>query len=124
MAGVARPPRVVILRGDESEVQWRKWRGPRTLCYRGGDCEVAYERSSFGGIIPSGGRWCCSGTAAVDPAWRRSSRCGAVCILRFPIDAGGHLEVLGDYIGVEFWGVPRVPVLLRLLCRVFFLSTG
>ena len=28
VAGVARPPRVVFLRGDRSEVQRRKWRGP------------------------------------------------------------------------------------------------
>ena len=88
MTGVARPLRVVILRGDESEVQRRKWRGPRVLCYRGGDCEVAYERSGFGGITPSGEGWCCSGTAAEGLAWRWSSRCSAVYILRFPIDAG------------------------------------
>ena len=47
VAGVARPPRVV---------------------FRGGDCVAAYERSGFGGFTPSGGRWCCSGTAAVGPA--------------------------------------------------------
>ena len=33
VAGVARPPRVVIIRGDESEVQRLKWRGPRALCF-------------------------------------------------------------------------------------------
>jgi hypothetical protein len=33
VAGVVRPPRVVIIRGDESEVQRRKWRGPRALCF-------------------------------------------------------------------------------------------
>ena len=33
MAGVARPPRVVILRGIESEVQRRMRRGPRVLCF-------------------------------------------------------------------------------------------
>ena len=55
VAGVARPPRVVFLRGDESEVQRRKWRGPRALCYRGGDCEAAFKRPGFGGITPSGG---------------------------------------------------------------------
>ena len=33
VVGVARPPRVVILRGDESEVQRLKWRGPRALCF-------------------------------------------------------------------------------------------
>ena len=68
VVGVARPPRMVILRGGESEVQRRKWRGPRALCYRGDDCEAAYKRSGFGGFTPSGRRWCCSGTAAVGPA--------------------------------------------------------
>ena len=33
MAGVARPPRVVILRGVESEVRRRMRRGPRMLCF-------------------------------------------------------------------------------------------
>ena len=33
VAGVVRPPRVVIIRGDESEVQRRKWRAPRALCF-------------------------------------------------------------------------------------------
>ena len=33
VTGVARPPCVVILRGDESEVQWRMRRGPRVLCF-------------------------------------------------------------------------------------------
>ena len=33
VAGVARLPRVVILRGDESEVQRRMRRGPRVLCF-------------------------------------------------------------------------------------------
>jgi hypothetical protein len=42
VAGMARPPCVVILRGDESEVQRRKWRGPRALCYCGGDCKAAF----------------------------------------------------------------------------------
>ena len=42
VAGVARLPRVVFLRGDESEVQRWKWRGPRALCYHGGDCEAAF----------------------------------------------------------------------------------
>ena len=101
---MARSPHVVFLRGDESEVQRRMWRGPCALCFRGGDCKAAYERSGFGGITPSGGGWCCSGTAEEGLAWRWSSRCSAVCILRFPIDAGGHLEVLGDYIVVEVLG--------------------
>ena len=92
VAGVTKPPRVVILRDDETEVQRRKWRDPRALCYRGGDCETAYERSGFGGITPSGGWWCCKGMAAVDPAWRRSSRCGAVRLFRFLVDAGSRLE--------------------------------
>nr|TKW28820.1 hypothetical protein SEVIR_3G353300v2 [Setaria viridis] len=30
-------------------------RGPRTLCYRGGECEVARERSGFGTITLSSG---------------------------------------------------------------------
>ena len=33
VAGVARPPRVVILLGDETEVQRRMRRGPRALCF-------------------------------------------------------------------------------------------
>ena len=33
VTGVARPPRVVILRGIESEVQRRMRRGPRALCF-------------------------------------------------------------------------------------------
>ena len=59
------------------------WRGPRALCSRGGDCEAACERSGFGGLILSGGVWCCSGTTAEDPAWRWPSQCGAVCFCRF-----------------------------------------
>ena len=55
VAGVARPPRMVFLRGDESEIQRLKWRGPCALCYRGGDCEAAFKRPGFGGITPSGG---------------------------------------------------------------------
>jgi len=101
VAGVARPPRVVFLRGDESEVQRRKWRGPRALCYRGGDCEAAFKRSGFCGITPSGGEWCCSSMAAVDPAWQWSSRCGAVRIFQFPVDAGSRLEVLDNYMSVD-----------------------
>jgi len=100
VAGVARPPRVVFLRGDRSEVQRRKWRGPRALCFRGGDCVAAFERSGFGGFTPSGGEWCCSGTVVVDLGWRWSSRCGVVCIFRFPVDAG-HVWILGDYMSVD-----------------------
>ena len=33
VGGVARPPRVVILRGGESKVQRRMRRGPRALCF-------------------------------------------------------------------------------------------
>ena len=33
VAGMARPPRMVILRGDESEVQRRMQRGSHTLCF-------------------------------------------------------------------------------------------
>ena len=66
VAGMARPPRVVILQGNESVVQWRSWRGPRMLCYCGGDCEAAFERPSFDGITPSGGEWCCSVMAVLD----------------------------------------------------------
>ena len=56
VAGVRSPPRVVILSGDESEVQRRMLRGPRALCYCGGDYEATYERSDFDGFtLPSGG---------------------------------------------------------------------
>jgi hypothetical protein len=70
VTSMVRPLRMVIPRGDESEVQRRMWRGSRALCYRGGDCEVAYERSGFDDITPSGGGWCCIGTMAEGSAWR------------------------------------------------------
>jgi hypothetical protein len=96
VAGVTRPPRVVILQGDESEVQQRKWRGPRALCYRGGDCEAAYKRSGFGGISLSGGGLCCSSTAIKGPAWRCLP--GAVCLYlsvpcRCRITSGGSRQL-------------------------------
>ena len=52
----------------------------------GGDCDTTYVRSGFGGsTLPDDVR-CCNGTTAVCPAWRWSSRCGAVRSSRFPID--------------------------------------
>ena len=67
MEEVARPPRDVF--------SWWRLRG-------------SLERFGFGGFTPSGGGWCCSGTVAVDPAWRWSSRFGAVYIFQFSVDAG------------------------------------
>ena len=65
VAGVARPPRVVFLRGDWSEVQRRKWRGPRALCFHGGDCVAALRgpvsvvslRQVVGGVAATRWRW-------------------------------------------------------------------
>jgi hypothetical protein len=56
-----------LLRGDEGGVQRRVWRGPRVLCYHGGDCEAACERFGFGTFILSNSVWCCSGTTASGP---------------------------------------------------------
>ena len=39
--------------------------------------------------------------AAVDLAWQWSSRCGAVRIFQFPVDAGSRLEVLDNYMSVD-----------------------
>lgn len=59
---------------------------PHMLCYRGGNCEPAYEKSCYhGGMTMEG------------PAWWWTSWCGAVCTM----DAGPHLEVLGDYMSVD-----------------------
>ena len=55
-----------LLHGDENEeeVQWRVWRDPRALRFRGGDCEAAGVRSGFGVSTLSDGVWRCSGTTA------------------------------------------------------------
>ena len=37
------------------------------LCYRGGDCEVAYVMPGFDGLTLLDGVWCCSGITAEDP---------------------------------------------------------
>ena len=55
VAGVARPSHMVILRGDESEVQRQMWRGPRASCYRVGGCKAIYESFGFSDFNPSGG---------------------------------------------------------------------
>jgi hypothetical protein len=57
VADVARPPRVVssTRRRERGGVQRRMWRGPRSLCYRGGDCEAACMRFEFSGFTLSDG---------------------------------------------------------------------
>ena len=70
-AEVARLPRAVSSTWQrERGVQRRVWRGPRTLCFRGGDCEAAGVRSGFGDSTLSDGVWHCSGATATGPAWR------------------------------------------------------
>jgi len=71
-AEVARPPRAVssTWRRERGGVQWRVWRGPRALCFRGGDREAASVRSGFGSSTLSDGVWRCSGATATGPAWR------------------------------------------------------
>ena len=55
MADVARPLRAVFFEAT-SEVQRLEWReAPASLCFHGGDCEAASERSGSGGFHPV--RW-------------------------------------------------------------------
>ena len=69
---VARPPHAVssTWRRERGGIQRRVWRGPRALCFRGGDCEVAGVRSGFGDSTLSDGVWRCSGATATGSAWR------------------------------------------------------
>nr|TKW35227.1 hypothetical protein SEVIR_2G358633v2 [Setaria viridis] len=80
-------------------------RGPRALCYRGGDCKATCERSGFSGFTLSGGVWCC-GTIAEGPASRWPSRCGAISFYRFPIKASSCLEVSANYEHGCWWVLP------------------
>ena len=65
VAGVARPPRMVIIRGDESEVQRRKWRAPRALCFMvatawqptRGPVSVVSLHQVEGGVAAARRRW-------------------------------------------------------------------
>jgi hypothetical protein len=55
VADVARPPHAVFLRGDESEVESNGGSGetPMRLCFHGGDCVAACERSGSGVFHPT-----------------------------------------------------------------------
>ena len=82
VAGVVRPPRVVIIRGDESEVQRRKWRGPRALCFA-----VATAWQSTRDPVSVVSLHQVEGGVAA--ARRRWSRIAVV----FPVRCGLHLSV-------------------------------
>lgn len=63
---------------------------PACLCYLGGDCEVARERSGSGGFTLSRGVWCCKGTT------RRVPHGGGLlvrCDLFSFVDAGSQRKV-------------------------------
>ena len=91
--------------------------------FRGSGCEAAYERPSFDGFTPSGGGCCCSGMAVEILAWRWFSWCNTVCLFRFPVNAGSHLKVLGNYTSVDVWWVSgKTLVLVRLSYGAFLIG--
>jgi len=94
-AEVARPPRAVSSTWRrERGVQRRVWRGPRTLCFRGGDREAAGVRYGFGGSTLSDGvalQRCYSDRSRMAVA----ARYGVICFSLLPFGAGRCL--LGNY---------------------------
>lgn len=82
MAGVARPPRMVFLRGDESKVESNDECGEATarfvLVVESEDCETACES----------GVECCSCTTVEGPAWQWLSQCGDVYLSSSTFEPG------------------------------------
>ena len=118
-AGVARPPHVVFLRGDESEVQRRKWRGPRALCFAVATAwQSTRDPVSVVSLLQVEG-----GVAAARRRWvpHRGGLPGAVRSASF-----SSLSTQGDAwrftTTTQVWligWVPRASVLLLLLSGVF-----
>jgi hypothetical protein len=88
---------------------------PAHCVSRGADCEVACERSRFGGLTLLDGVWCCSGTTAEDPAWQWPFRRGAVCFCRLLINARLRCRFrrLRER---ECWWVPRLVEMRYAAC--------
>jgi len=81
-----------LWRGDDrGGVQWRIWRGPHALCYRGGDYEAACVWSGSDGTLSDGG-WCCSGTMALGPHMTVAFSVRCSLLLRVPYRRGATLS--------------------------------
>ena len=114
MAGVARPPRVVIIQGDESEVQRRKWRGSRALCFAVAtawqptrDPVSVVSLHQVEGGVAAARRWWVPHSSGIPGAVRSASTQGDAW--RFTTTT--RVWLIG-------W-VPRASVLLLLLSGVF-----
>lgn len=108
-------------RRDRDGVQRRMWRDPHALCYRGGDCEAACERSGFGGITLSGGTM---QSAFIDSlsthgyAWRfrqiHEHECW--CVPPWCVELGGRVDIPIQPVGCSGFELSgtHVDVLIQL----------